>query len=592
MAFRLRWRWLSMLLCGLFIVPLGALAQSPADRAAVAPALVLVRRPPDPIADWVAGQAHLSSSAPAAGASGLNQPAGVAVGPAGRVFVVDYGNNRVLSWPSASAFQTGAAADLVLGQPDFNTTSAANTLNKMDGPEAITVAASGRVYVADSNNHRVLIFDPPLSSAMAASASFGTFVMTLPDPPPLTNQFFFPRGLALDSAGNLYLVDEFHNRVLIYLAPETTDTLPDAQIVNLFAPRGVAVDSLDNVYITDSENDQVLVYDTPVLSNDFAPDHTLGGSDGTHLECGGAVTTNNNATATTMSCPIDVAVDADDNVYVSDIYNHRVLVFDDPLNSNVPTEGIGQPDFSSSQPNRGAAASTIGLNNPLGMAIDSRGSLWLADFLNNRVLVYAARPTLTELLTSNLIANGAAETSAGASDNNSVFAPGSWAVLDGALTAVGYGVSGLPAPSDPGPPDRGVNLFAGGPNVDHTTAQQVIYVDELAAAIDAGAIRYAASGYFGGYETENDQAFLELNFQQADGTFIDQAIMGLYTATDRQNATGLLFDSASGTLPVGTRRIQVQLQMQRTAGFYNDGYADTLVLVLTGYTVQLPVLLK
>lgn len=554
---------------------------------------------PDPIADRILGQAAFNTNSSGGGQAGLNGPAGVVVGPDGRLFVVDYGNHRVLSWADATDLTNGQAADLVLGQPDFNTTFGGSSLNKMEGPESIAVDSAGRVYVADSGNHRVLIFTPPLSTGMAAGLTFGTYQAVLSNPPPLQNLFNFPRGLALDAQNNLYLVDEFHGRALVYLSPMTTDTTPDHQFLNLNDPRGVAVDSAGNVYITDSENDRVLAYDAPLAGNNFTPDHTFGGSDGSHLDCLGAVTVNNNPSQTSMSCPIDVAVDSADNLYVSDIFNHRILVYHNPLTDVTPDAVFGQPDFNSSQPNQvGGVPGTTTLNNPLGMTFDARGTLYVADFNNHRLLGFKAPPA--SLLDVNLIENGDAEASAGSNDG-STFAPASWRATQGNFTAVQYGADGgFPEAADPGPDARGANFFGGGLASDTTFAEQVIDVSTLSAKLDDGEINFTVSGYFGGFADQEDTAGLEINFQDEAGGFIDQVRLGDFTAAERQNQTGLLPDSAEGVAPAGTRRIQIILQMQRLGGFnFNDGYADNMAFVLSdgetggeAVSLFLPVILK
>ena len=558
-----------------------ASAQRP-PRAPAAPTSSPI--PPETIADRVLGQVIFNFATPAAGASGLKEPAGVAIAPSGRIFVVDYGNNRVLSWPNARAARTGAAADLVLGQPSFAGTTGGSGLNQMKGPEAVAVDSAGRVYVADSANHRVLIFAGALSSGMAASQAFGAFVASLPFPPPLQNSFNYPRGLALDSHDNLYLVDEFHNRVLVYLAPATTNLTPDAQFLNLNAPRGVAVDPSNNVYIADSENDRVLEYDTPVASANYASDRTFGGSDGSHLNCLGAVTTNDNPSQGSMSCPIDVAIDPSGRLYVADIFNHRVLMYNNPTTAdNQPDAVFGQPGYTSSQPNQGFGPATDSLNNPLGMDFDSNGGLYVADLNNHRVLIFDTQPASP--YAHNLIANGDAEATAGA-PNSTAFAPGSWEIITGELDAMKYGAAGnVPGPGSPGPTQRGANFFGGG-NHPTTIGGQTFSLAQIAGAVDAGQVTYSVSGYFGGFADQADTAYLEVNFQDADRFFVDQVLTDMPTAAERQNVTGLIFKSKQGTLPATTRFLQIRVHMDRVTGSANDGYADNLSLVLIGPGTQ------
>ncbi len=108
----------------------------------------------------------------------LMGPFATAEDPAsGELWVVDEAAHRVLRYASASAFASGEAANLVLGQatlsgsqPNRGGLPAANTLQF---PTAVVVDQAGRLYVADLGNNRVLRFRPPFSNGMAASVVLG-----------------------------------------------------------------------------------------------------------------------------------------------------------------------------------------------------------------------------------------------------------------------------------------------------------------------------------------------------------------------------------------------------------------------------------
>ena len=115
---------------------------------------------------------------------------GVEVGPGGNMWVADSGNNRVLRFPKDSYTERIAkSADLVLGQPDFRsskpsfagckgdwcrTEEPGKGIRGMYTPAAVRVDAGGVVYVVETHNDRVLVFEPPLTSGMAATREFGS----------------------------------------------------------------------------------------------------------------------------------------------------------------------------------------------------------------------------------------------------------------------------------------------------------------------------------------------------------------------------------------------------------------------------------
>jgi hypothetical protein len=82
----------------------------------------------------------------------------------------------------------------------------------------------------------------------------------------------------------------------------------------------------------------------------------------------------------------------------------------------------------------------------------------------------------------------------------------------------------------------------------------------------------------GGYSSQGDNASVFLNFQGSG----QQAFIGPETATQRANVTGLFLNSTTGTIPIGTTAIQVQIHFQEESGVFDDGYADNLNLTLTG----------
>lgn len=198
----------------------------------------------------------------------------------------------------------------------------------------------------------------------------------------------------------------------------------------------------------------------------------------------------------------------------------------------------------------------------------------------------AASGQASRLFGGNLIVNGGADAGAASDGFSSVPIPG-W-TINGPLTVVAYdtpdpdGLPPFPTSTGPGPDDRGANFFAGGPDNGSSSASQVVSVAAAASLIDAGAVRYDLSGYLGGWTDQEDSAVLRIAFKQGS-TVLGWAEIGPVTAADRANETGLLGRSTSGLVPTGTRQIVVTLVMtkQEGVGAYNDGYADSLSLVLT-----------
>ncbi len=103
------------------------------------------------------------------GALFFNHPAGMATDGT-RLAIADRNNNRVLIWTAAPTANT--APNLVLGQPNFSTNNSGSALNEMNWPSDLSISASGMLMVADSSNHRILIWRTfPTTNGQAADLS-------------------------------------------------------------------------------------------------------------------------------------------------------------------------------------------------------------------------------------------------------------------------------------------------------------------------------------------------------------------------------------------------------------------------------------
>jgi sugar lactone lactonase YvrE len=259
------------------------------------------------------------------------------------------------------------------------------------------------LYVADSFANRVLEYSAPLSSGMAASLVFGqggSFTNHLVNNGGVSrNSLNGPMGLALDARGNLYVADTNNSRVLEYDAPLSQGTAADRvfgqpnfisstgntgglNASGLGNPNGVALDAAGNLYVADTFNNRVLEYDAP-LSQDAAADRVFGQPGPTT----GAA--NNPAlNGAGLNTPVAVAVDPAGNLFVADKANYRLLEYDAPLTTNRVADRVwGQPDLFHNVANNGGV-SDHSLTEVLGVALDAHGDLFVSDGDNNRVLEF------------------------------------------------------------------------------------------------------------------------------------------------------------------------------------------------------------
>jgi sugar lactone lactonase YvrE len=125
-------------------------------------------------ADAVLGQADFTSKIPATTQSGMIYPDGVAADGLGNLYVADGHNNRVLKFTNAASKANGANADAVLGQTDFTSGAGGTTQIYLRHPSCVaTNNSAGKLYVADNGNNRVLVFSASSSITSVENISQG-----------------------------------------------------------------------------------------------------------------------------------------------------------------------------------------------------------------------------------------------------------------------------------------------------------------------------------------------------------------------------------------------------------------------------------
>jgi DNA-binding beta-propeller fold protein YncE len=360
---------------------------------------------------------------------GHNDPGSTALDTTNhRLYVADTENHRVLVHQLDSSNRIiDRHPEYVLGQSNFTSNSPGTSATQMRVPVAITYDAStSRLYVADGQNHRVLVFDTTsLSNGMAAWRVLGQTGMTGGGAGTTQSTLRFPLGVAVDGPGQRLFVGEGDNhRVTVFDVASitngeaavnvlgqsgytTTNTATTAAGFN--GPRGLAYDSTTSrLYTTEYFNNRVKVYDAASITNNEAAIAVLGQPNDTTGTAG--------TSASKMSIPSGVDIDTSgQRLFVADRDNSRVVVFD------VATATTGESAVRVfGQPNLSTGTSDVardGLYEASGATYDpTSGQLFVSQKEGSRVSVFDVD---TKITTSSLpnAANGSAYSSQLAASN-------------------------------------------------------------------------------------------------------------------------------------------------------------------------------
>jgi mucin-19 len=302
------------------------------------------------------------------GANGqFNSPQGISLSGS-NIYVADTGNNRIrLIAPGTSSTVSQAMVTTLAGSGVVGCNNAQGSNAQFNSPYGVAVDSAGSVYVADSINHRIRKIDTSSNVTTLAGSTQG-YANGLGT----AAQFNIPTGITVDSAGIIYVADTGNNRICKIDRSSNVTTLAGntqgfangqgtAALFNL--PLGVAVDSAGSVYVADTGNNRIRKIDT---NSNVA---TLAGS-----TQGSA---NGQGTSAQFYFPQGLVVDSAGSVYVADTGNNRIRKID--INSNVTTLAGSTSGFANGL---GTAAQ---FNVPYGVAVDSAGSVYVADQLNNRI---------------------------------------------------------------------------------------------------------------------------------------------------------------------------------------------------------------
>lgn len=319
------------------------------------------------------------------GQAGLYEPMSVAFDPSGNLWTADRGNNRVVEYKAP--ISTGENASIAIGQPSLTLSKPGGGASGLSTPTDAVFDSSGDLWVSDTLNSRILEFTSPFTTGMNATLAIGQPSLSTDSPNVSQKGIAYPSQIAFDPSGDLWVADTGNARVLEFVPPFTTGmsatlvlgqssfsiSSPGSSPGTLGEPTGLAFDAKGNIWVSDVYENAIMAFSRPFST----------GETGTVVLEGGLPLSE--PTQSGFVFPYSIAFDQSGDLWMSDSFYNRVLQFAAPVEpGEKPSLVMGQDSFTSGTP--GTSQTTLA--NPLGLALDSSGNLWVADWANNRLMEF------------------------------------------------------------------------------------------------------------------------------------------------------------------------------------------------------------
>jgi DNA-binding beta-propeller fold protein YncE len=375
-----------------------------------------------------------------ASAGSLSQPSGVAVDPAGNVYVAERANRRISVFSSQGGFLRAFGKDVVPGNaetgPEVCTASCkrgepGGDAGGLDQPTDLALDPAANVYVTERENHRVSVF----TAQGAFLRAFGKDVVpgnTTTEsevcvercqpgsPGGAAGELRLPSGIAVDATATVYAGEDGNNRISVhtsagaFLRAFGKDVVPSNLEAGfevcvgsckpgvaadgpgeLNRPDDLATDAAGDLYVADSLNDRISVFSSApaflrAFGKDVVPDNAATGFEICAASCKQGLA---GGEPGSLRLPIGTAVDATGHLYVGDQLNHRVSVFS-PQHSFlrafgkdvVPDNGGTGFEVCATSCQAGSTGEGPGeLSLPLRVTVDCAGAVYVVDRGNERV---------------------------------------------------------------------------------------------------------------------------------------------------------------------------------------------------------------
>ena len=324
------------------------------------------------------GTSGASASGTLATSALLNKPTGIVISPSNTIYYSDSSNNRVCK------FTVGGNITVVAGTgtAGFSGDSGLATAATLNNPYGMVYDSSGNIYISDYNNSKIRKFTD--GGNIITMVGVGQSVPAGDGLVATSAGLWSPYGIAFDSIGNIYIADCINCRIRKFTASTNIITTIAggngagfsgdgglATAAAMYKPQGIVIDSSNNIYFSDSANFRIRKFREGGNISTIAGTGVTGSTDGV-------------AASSPIGAVFGIAIDSSNNIYICDQTNYKIRKFTEGGNiSTIVGTGVsGSTD--------GVAVSSPISGLYLGVAVDSSGNVYIADYGNFKIRMITA----------------------------------------------------------------------------------------------------------------------------------------------------------------------------------------------------------